>query len=238
MTKHRFHRGVRLHGDVLRETRLARGLRQAQLAKQAGVAERTVRKAESGQVIEKHIADYICTVLHLSLEDTMQAMAARQRTPSSRMKARRFDCDLQKALFDDADPLLASLHPEIQWRCIASMAPSIHESISGKAEAMKLISRIREWMGKIGICKWTEEIVQLQSADDLLYLHSEIQLTLINPTKSRREPRKQTLRCWSAKMIRYNDGLIKNLEHLWGALPCPTQSRCNSSERSETDVCT
>jgi len=202
MTKHRFHRGVRLHGDVLRETRLAQGLRQAQLAKQAGVAERTVRKAESGQVIEKHIADYICTVLHLSLEDTMQAMATKQRTPSSRMKARRLDRDLQKALLDnDADPFLASLHPEIQWRCISSVASSIHESVRGKAEAMALILQIRDWMRKVGICKRSEEIIHLQSAGDLLYIHSEIHFTQVDPSNSRREAPKQPLHYWSAKVI-------------------------------------
>ncbi len=234
MTKHRFHRGVRLHGDVLRETRLAQGLRQAQLAKQAGVAERTVRKAESGQVIEKHIADYICTVLHLSLEDTMQAMATKQRTPSSRLKASRFDRNLQKALLDDdADPFLASLHPEIQWRCITSMKPSIHESISGKAEAMELISRIREWMRKIGICKRTEEIIHLQSAGDLLYVHSEIHFTQIDPSKARREPLKQTLQCWSAKVIRFDDGLIRNLEHFWGELPGQPQSHNKPTDTSK-----
>lgn len=62
-------RGIRLNGSAIRQGRIVRGWSQADLADKAGVAERTVRNAESGAPVKHHVADFVAGALEIGVKD-------------------------------------------------------------------------------------------------------------------------------------------------------------------------
>ena len=62
-------RGIQVDATRFRQIRQARGFTQRQLAKLAGVGERTVRNAESGQRIRLDFLNYLATALGIEIVD-------------------------------------------------------------------------------------------------------------------------------------------------------------------------
>ena len=62
-------RGIRLNGFAIRQGRITRGWSQADLADKAGVAERTVRNAESGAPVKHHVADFVAGAREIGVND-------------------------------------------------------------------------------------------------------------------------------------------------------------------------
>lgn len=136
------HRGVRVDGVAVQRLRKAKCLSQQQLAQAAGIAERTVRNAEKGQVLESHIAGYLASALAVPLNDIIAERATTSRTRRLKALIRKASSLYMKAVLDlDVVSLMNIVHPEIEWNCYASPNPSFSGCYRG-LEGLKLHVRL------------------------------------------------------------------------------------------------
>jgi transcriptional regulator with XRE-family HTH domain len=114
-------RGIRIHGEAVRELRLARGWSQSLLAEHAGVSERTVRNAESGRVLGLHVAQCLALALGVSVESLFARQAPFVKRGDWEGLIRAFDAAYGQAiLVGELDGLLDFTHSEIEWFCMTT----------------------------------------------------------------------------------------------------------------------
>lgn len=121
------HRGVRVDGATVHSLRSTKGWSQRQLAKAAGISERTVRNAEKSSILESYIANYLAIALDVPLNEIVSQRACASRGNRLKGMIRRLATSYTKATIGGTtEPLLELLHPKIQWNCQA--APDQHFS--------------------------------------------------------------------------------------------------------------
>ncbi|MFO0942747.1 MAG: helix-turn-helix domain-containing protein [Pirellulales bacterium] len=202
------HRGVRVDGATVHNLRSSKGWSQRQLAKAAGISERTVRNAEKSSILESYIANYLAIALDVPLNEIVEQRAAASRGNKLKNLTRRFASSYSKAVvLGSVEPLLELLHPKIQWSCQAAPNQQFTGQFQGVSQVRSHLQGAGVWWEQFS-AKPTDFVISRSDAEgDMLYF----QLT----GGFRRESGEQ-LDVWQTFIARLDDDLVSLIDQYVG----------------------
>jgi transcriptional regulator with XRE-family HTH domain len=204
------HRGVRVDGATVQRLRRSKGLSQQQLAQIAGIAERTVRNAEKGQVLESHIANYLASALDVPLNE----IVAERDTPSRsrRLKGliRKVSTLYMKAVLNfDIQSLIEFVHPSIEWNCYA--APD--QSFSG---CFRGVDRLRIHLSLAS--QWWEQYAAQASDLAVRRTDAEGEMVYFLLTGKVQNECGQPVEIWQTFICRFDEDLLISVDQSMGVI--------------------
>lgn len=202
------HRGVRVDGATVHSLRTTKGWSQRQLAKVAGISERTVRNAEKSSVLESYIANYLAIALDVPLNEIVLQRACASRGNRLNSLIRRLaNCYAKAILTGTAEPLLELLHPKIQWSCNAAPDQQFSGQFQGLAQVRSHLRSVNTWWEQFSAKPHDFVIGRSDAEGDMIYF----QLTGAFKRESG-----DVLDVWQTFIARLDDDLISMIDQYIG----------------------
>jgi transcriptional regulator with XRE-family HTH domain len=208
------HRGVRVDGATVQRLRKSKGLSQQQLAQIAGIAERTVRNAEKGQVLESHIANYLAIALDVPLNEIVAERAAPSRSRRLKSLIRKVSSLYMKAVLDlDEQSLIELVHPTVEWNCYA--APD--QSFSG---CFRGVDRLRTHLSLAS--QWWEQYAAQASDLAVRRTDAEGEMVYFLLTGKVQNESGQPVEIWQTFICRFDEDLLISVDQSLGVIALST----------------
>jgi DNA-binding XRE family transcriptional regulator len=221
-------RGVRIDGGVVSGLRRSRALSQRDLAKSAGVSERTIRNAEKGQAVESHIALYIATALEVPLADIVVAHAVPSRSDRLHATVRSIGKAYLRAVLDGEYYTLAEqLHPRVEWNFHSSVAGGSDDFVRGQDNVIEHLRELAEWWGQFELKVSDFSFRRIDVEGDMLYF-----FLVANSDFS---ASKDSCEIWQTFVCRREEGLLISVDQYIGVCLSPQGIRNDSSGKALKD---
>jgi transcriptional regulator with XRE-family HTH domain len=215
------HRGVRVDGPTIKRLRKANGLSQQRLAQAAGIAERTVRNAEKGLVLEYHIAGYLASALEVSLSEIITERAPASRSSRLNGLVRKVSSSYMKAVLDvDKQALIELVHPGVEWSCYSAPDQSFSGCFRGRDQLRKHLKLASRWWEQFVVLPGDLTISRTDCEGEMVYflLAGKVQ-----------DESKQLVEIWQTFICRFDEDLLISVDQSMGVIPIGTNVRTASS---------